>query len=230
MLVTLYWLARGWTELAAVGATVALLIKFQYAFVIPIVAIVGLKRHYVRPLGGSGAGRAAGPAARAHLAGRRARHAGGPDLAVRPLHLGAVAADPWPDRPLHLGANLYKGLTINAFNLWRNAWSGMGDTITWGCDAANPPELRGRGGRGPHARVDAGQLAAGRRGAVRLAALIAFWQIARRDDPEGLLFGALVLAVAFFALPTRVHERYMFPALALAAPLVLRRWPTSRGG
>ena len=45
MLVALFWLARGWTELAAVGATVALLIKFQYAFVIPIVAIVGLKRH-----------------------------------------------------------------------------------------------------------------------------------------------------------------------------------------
>ena len=62
-----------------------------------------------------------------------------------------------------------------------------------------------------------------------IAALIAYWQLARRDDPEGLLFGALVLAVAFFALPTRVHERYMFPALALAAPLVLRRWPTSRG-
>ena len=45
ILVTLYWLARGWTELAAIGAVVALLIKFQYAFIIPIVAIVGLKRH-----------------------------------------------------------------------------------------------------------------------------------------------------------------------------------------
>ena len=36
-----------------------------------------------------------------------------------------------------------------------------------------------------------------------------------------------MLAVAFFALPTRVHERYLFPALGLAAPLVLsgRGWP-----
>ena len=34
------------------------------------------------------------------------------------------------------------------------------------------------------------------------------------------------MAVAFFALPTRVHERYLFPALALGALLVLRdkRW------
>ena len=59
--------------------------------------------------------------------------------------------------------------------------------------------------------------------------LVALWQLLRRDDAEGLLLGALVLAVAFFVLPTRVHERYMFPALALAAPLVLRRWPIVPG-
>ncbi|MEO8638682.1 MAG: phospholipid carrier-dependent glycosyltransferase, partial [Chloroflexota bacterium] len=57
-----------------------------------------------------------------------------------------------------------------------------------------------------------------------IAALVALWTVARRDDPAGLLVGALVLAVAFFALPTRVHERYLFPALALAAPLVARSW------
>ena len=50
--------------------------------------------------------------------------------------------------------------------------------------------------------------------------------VARRDDMQGLLVGALTMAVAFFALPTRVHERYLFPALALAAPLVGKagRW------
>ena len=106
----------------------------------------------------------------------------------------------------------------------------MGDTITWGCDAPNPPNcVDGAGvaftlGSMPVSWQLVGAVLFG------VAALIAYWQIARRDDPEGLLFGALVLAVAFFALPTRVHERYMFPALALAAPLVLRRWPTSRGG
>jgi len=47
LLATLYWLARGWTEVAAVGAIVAMLVKFQFAFVIPIVAIVGIKRHLI---------------------------------------------------------------------------------------------------------------------------------------------------------------------------------------
>ena len=45
MLATLYALARGWTEGAALGAVVALLIKFQYGFLIPIVALVGIRRH-----------------------------------------------------------------------------------------------------------------------------------------------------------------------------------------
>src|SRR5881275_598126 len=42
---TLYLLARGWTEAASIGAVVCLLLKYQFAFMIPIVAIVGLKRH-----------------------------------------------------------------------------------------------------------------------------------------------------------------------------------------
>ena len=37
----------GWTEAAAVGAVLALLVKFQFGFLIPLVAIVGLKRHLV---------------------------------------------------------------------------------------------------------------------------------------------------------------------------------------
>ncbi|HEX6475307.1 MAG TPA: phospholipid carrier-dependent glycosyltransferase, partial [Candidatus Limnocylindria bacterium] len=228
LLATLYWLARGWTELAAVGATVALLVKFQYAFIIPIVAIVGLKRHLF--------GRSADP-----------EHDGRRDL-LRVLTslaagLGTLVALIWPfglsiwapSQPTHglidrfvSAANLYQGLSINAFNLWRNAWSGLGDTLTWGCDAANPPNCVD--GAGVAFTIGSAEVSWQLVGALLfgVAALIAFWQLARRDDPEGLLFGALVLAVAFFALPTRVHERYMFPALALAAPLVLRRWPTSR--
>ena len=45
LLATIYALARGWTEAAAFGAVVALLVKFQFAFLVPIVAIVGLRRH-----------------------------------------------------------------------------------------------------------------------------------------------------------------------------------------
>ena len=45
LLATIYALARGWTEVAALGAVVALLVKFQFAFLIPIVGVVGLRRH-----------------------------------------------------------------------------------------------------------------------------------------------------------------------------------------
>ena len=31
-------------------------------------------------------------------------------------------------------ANTYTGLTINAFNLWRNPWSGLGDSLHRGDD------------------------------------------------------------------------------------------------
>jgi 4-amino-4-deoxy-L-arabinose transferase-like glycosyltransferase len=122
-------------------------------------------------------------------------------------------------------AETYQGLTINAFNLWRNPWSGLGDTITWGCDA---PSAACMDGAGVAFSIGSTLVTWQAMGAVLfgVAALVALWQIARRDDPVGLLTGSLLLAVAFFAFPTRVHERYLFPALALAAPLVLRggRW------
>ncbi len=57
-------------------------------------------------------------------------------------------------------------------------------------------------------------------GLFAAAAVLALVAVARRDDMTGLLIGSLTMAVAFFGLPTRVHERYLFPALALAAPLV----------
>ena len=47
LLATIYFLGRGWTEAAAVGAVVALLVKFQFAFLIPVVAVVG---HQAAPL------------------------------------------------------------------------------------------------------------------------------------------------------------------------------------
>jgi len=45
----------------------------------------------------------------------------------------------------------------------------------------------------------------------------------RRDLPTILAVG-LFVAFAFYFLPTRVHERYLFPAMALAAPLAVASW------
>ncbi|MCC6618256.1 MAG: hypothetical protein IT341_04355, partial [Chloroflexi bacterium] len=235
LLATIYALARGWTEGAALGAVVAMLVKFQFAFLIPVVVVVGLKRHLF--------GRSADP--------RHTRH---PDrlrvltslavgvvsvtLLILPFGMliysplaggdprGLLGVLPEPD-PLSLvgklveAANTYTGLSINAFNLWRNPWSGLGDTLHWGDDTTLAFTIGGVSLTWQHV----GTIAFA---AVAVLALVA---VARRDDVRGLLLASLVLAIAFFALPTRVHERYLFPALVLAAPLLLsgRGWPVIYG-
>jgi hypothetical protein len=52
----------------------------------------------------------------------------------------------------------------------------------------------------------------------------------RRRDLATLLAVGTFLVFAFYFLPTRVHERYLFPVTALLVPLVFaggepRRWP-----
>lgn len=231
LLATIYALGRGWTEAAALGAVVAMLVKFQFAFLIPVVLIVGLKRHLF--------GRSADP--------RHTRRADwvrvltslavgvvSVTLIILPfgmvIYLPLAGGDPrglfgiLPEAdPMSLvgklveAANTYTGLSINAFNLWRNPWSGLGDTLHWGDDTTLALTFGGMSLTWQHI----GTLA------FALVAITALVAVARRDDMHGILLASLVLAIAFFALPTRVHERYLFPALALAAPLLFsgRAWP-----
>jgi dolichyl-phosphate-mannose--protein O-mannosyl transferase len=222
---TLFMLALGWTEAAAIGAVLALLVKFQFGFLLPIVLVVGLKRHVF--------GRSSDP----ELDGRRdplrvltslAAGVGSLVLLILPFRLAVWAPGDVTHSLIHKfidAANTYHGLSINAFNLWRNPWSGLGDALQWGCDTHGVTGCTGASDGIAFvvgSTIVSWQLV----GVVLFAAvaLVALWQVARRDDLVGLLLGALLLAVAFFALPTRVHERYLFPALALAAPLVLRNW------
>jgi predicted membrane-bound dolichyl-phosphate-mannose-protein mannosyltransferase len=223
LLATLYMLARGWTEAAAAGAVLAMLVKFQFGFLIPLVAIVGFKRHL---FGRSSDPEHAGRADPIRILTSLASALGTLALVIFPFRL-AIWAPGDPNLSLIdrfiASSNTYKGLTINAFNLWRNPWTGLGDVYRWGCDSPPPTCADGSGvalylGSMPVSWQLVGAILFG------IAALVALWTVARRDDPAGLLVGALALAVAFFALPTRVHERYLFPALALAAPLVARSW------
>ena len=46
----------------------------------------------------------------------------------------------------------------------------------------------------------------------------------RRPDLAVVLAVGAALVLAFYFLPTRVHERYLFPALALFAPFTLAGW------
>jgi predicted membrane-bound dolichyl-phosphate-mannose-protein mannosyltransferase len=236
LLATIYALARGWTEAAALGAVVALLVKFQFAFLVPVVAAVGLKRHLW--------GRSSDPglARRDPLRVLTSLAVGVVSLTVLMLPFGMVLytplaggdprgllgilPEPDPSRSL-IGkfieaAGTYTGLSVNAFSMWRNPWSGLGDTLHWGDDTAVVLSLAG---------VEVTWQLVGTL-LFAVAAIVAIWIAVKRDDLRGVLLASLVLAIAFFVLPTRVHERYLFPALALAAPLVLsgRAWPWVYGG
>src|SRR4029079_11028724 len=56
--------------------------------------------------------------------------------------------------------------------------------------------------------------------------LVAMVRIAWREDRRTILVVGTFLALAFFILPTRVHERYMFPVFAILPILavIYRRW------
>ena len=55
------------------------------------------------------------------------------------------------------------------------------------------------------------------------------WLLRRRRDLVGLLGVSVLVGLAIYFLPTRVHERYLFGALAFLAPLAVLeprlRWP-----
>ena len=122
-------------------------------------------------------------------------------------------------------ASGYPYLTVNAFNPWALVAGDTGNTLAnsglWVCDgpwtviegcqsgvasiAGIPPVLIG--------------------GALMLAVTLVVSLIAaRRPDRLTILVGLAVLAIAFYVVPTRVHERYAYPAFALAIILAAIAW------
>ncbi|MGH2393222.1 MAG: hypothetical protein ACRDGH_06970, partial [Candidatus Limnocylindria bacterium] len=136
ILAGLYALGRGWTEAAGLAAVVAVLIKFQFGWLIPIVAVVGLKRHLF--------GRSSDPtlAARPDPVRVLTSLAVGFGTMVALLLPFGMTLLPTGDPTTGLidkflaAANQYQGLTINAFNLWRNPWTGLPQIQQWGNDQA----------------------------------------------------------------------------------------------
>jgi Gpi18-like mannosyltransferase len=59
--------------------------------------------------------------------------------------------------------------------------------------------------------------------ALVLLALLIVW---RDRSPRAMLYAALLAYLGFFVLPTRIHERYLYFALALLTPLALDSWAT----
>ena len=92
---------------------------------------------------------------------------------------------------------------------------------------AEQPHRGSRGGRHcvahrnrwpRHQRTVAGQRAVRSR-----PPLVALLFLRHRDDALAVCFVALTIAVAFFDLPTRIHERYLYPAVALVIPFLWAR-------
>jgi 4-amino-4-deoxy-L-arabinose transferase-like glycosyltransferase len=62
-------------------------------------------------------------------------------------------------------------------------------------------------------------------GVLLLLGLVAsLLPLRRRIDLPTILTVGLFVAFAFYFLPTRVHERYLFPAMAVLAPLATANW------
>jgi predicted membrane-bound dolichyl-phosphate-mannose-protein mannosyltransferase len=215
-------LVRGNSEGATALAAVAALVKPQFGVVlVPIVVFILVKRHLVRP--GSGPLHPSfGPPA---IAGWLERTQGPARLVTSALtglaifHLLALPFGMGLDGYLRLvtdAAGGYSYLSVNAFNAWALVGSGgtppLAESMRWSDDTL--PLV------GPIPAVAVG--------AVLLAAgfLWALLRAAVRDDRWTLLVAAAALCLFFFVLPTRVHERYVFPALAFLPLLAVvdRRW------
>ena len=236
-------LLRGWSEPALATAMLATVTKPQLAIVLGVVGVVLLRRHLLQP--GSGPR----PRLRGWVAALDERlhgwfsHQQGPRRLIASLVAAAVAFvivvapfDLPALAPAHMAgipfvghvagmlalmasaAGRYDVLTVNAFN----PWALVGPTplsrelarFHWTEDSL--PVLGG---------ISAATVGV----ALFLAvAVIVTLALLARDDRRTILLGITVLAVAFFVLPTRVHERYLFPAFAtgalLAAVSVGFRW------
>ncbi|HSW41957.1 MAG TPA: hypothetical protein VLM76_05575, partial [Patescibacteria group bacterium] len=214
LLLALRDLWRGRSERAAILTTIAAIIKPQFGILIPLAAAVIIRRHWMeRPDDGS-------------------RLGGGPVRILTTTVAGLVTATlvclPFGITIVGLAEQLvetaagYPFLTVNGYNLWALVsldGAGLASVGTWIRDAANPlnpadPYFAPLG-------IPAVLLGSGLLVAAIMALMALLWR--RHDDRRVLLAALAVMAIAFFVLPTRVHERYLYPFFALGAILLALR-------
>ena len=222
LLLGLAALIRGNSEGAAALAVTAALVKPQFGvLLIPLVLFVLVKRHLLRP--------GSGPRRRPWAPARVGRWLNAEQGWLRLLTAFAAAwgaylviALPFamgPDEYLERmfgTAGGYGFLTVNAYNLWAligtDGLPSLAEAMRWNEDTL--PLL------GPVSGVAIGATV------LVLGFLWGSVRAAVRDDRWTLIVAATFLAIAFFILPTRVHERYIFPAVALMPLLAVLngRW------
>jgi Gpi18-like mannosyltransferase len=236
LLLSVRELWKGRTERAAILAVAAALIKPQLGILAPLVAAVTIRRALQRdsswgdeaPPEPSGTGwerRTRGPVRilTTGLAGFLTAVA-----ISAPFGLSVVepaASFPFVDsglmRQIFSTAAGYPYLTVNAYNIWallEVGGSSLANSGGWINDAPVDGQVYASLFGVPAVMV----------GSIALLSVIVGTSlvVARRPDRLTILVGLAVLAIAFYAVPTRVHERYSFPFFAVAAILaaVSLRW------
>jgi len=241
LLLALRELWRDRPERSAILTVLAALIKPQLGILIPIVAVVVIRRA-LWPAGGYGDEPA--PVGGATALERRFR---GP-IRILTTGLAGIATAVVVSLPFGLSlsgliqqvfstAGGYPYVSVNAYNPWALVslnGNGVAANGAWACDTTVLPS-------GPTTirlgdfvlfsssgstltctpAVTFGALPAVLVGALLFlaAALIVVVLVARRPDRRTTLVGLAILALAFFVLPTRVHERYLYPFIGVAAIL-----------
>jgi hypothetical protein len=236
-------------ERAAILTVVAAIIKPQLGILIPIVAAVTIRRAFWPP-GGHGYDP---PPAVGTSTTAWERQTRGP---LRILTTGLAGlltaiAISWPFglslpdlvSQIFKTAGGYPYVSVNAYNPWALVTlggRGVAADRAWLCDISVGPSGRlfelgpisipagDAYGACASGGVMFGPIPALFVGTLLILAAIAVVSIlvAWRPDRRTILVGLAVLALAFFVLPTRVHERYLFPLVGVGAILaaVSTRW------
>lgn len=200
---------------AVACAAVAILVKPQAAVVLAVLLPVLARRHLVERRDPAALARASGAAAGviALCLPFDLEHFAAPQAATLPV-IGDLSGLWGLYRSV--GAT-FSVLTANAYNLW--AFAGprpLAATISAGQNRWTPDDVLVTVpllGDRPASAVGAVLLLTAA-AAVGLPLLLVRGLEA---SPRALMLAHVVLAVAFFALPTRAHERYLFPAYVTGA-------------
>ena len=253
LLLALRELWRDRPERAAALAMLAALIKPQLGILIPLVAAVTIRRA-LWPEGGYGNDDPADVLASGGTSWER--RVKGPIRIVTTAATGLLTAIvvslpfglslPGLIAQIFKTAAGYPYLSVNAYNPWAlvsQDGNGVAANRVWVCDSTvvptGPTEFR----LGPFVIPEWSSAGSTQScpngylfgaipaefvgiGLFLIAALVVVLLVARRPDRRTMLVGLAVLSLAFFVLPTRVHERYLFPLVGIAAILagVSLRW------
>jgi len=242
LLLGLRELWRDRPERAAILTVIAAIIKPQLGILVPLVAAVTIRRALF-PAGGYG-----DEAAPGHPGGPRLgrttlaweRRVRGPVRILTTAGAGLLTAIVVAggfglsivDLAEQVGtaAATYPYVTVNAYNPWALLeldGQGIAANGQWICDMVIPPS-EDLGATSCDRAWLFGAIPAVLVGtALLLGTVIAtVLAVARRPDRRTILVGLAVLAIAFFVVPTRVHERYLFPFYAVGGILaaVSIRW------